>query len=838
MQAHTDPVPAPPWAREIQFRLIAAFVVVALLAAAFASAAIVTQLSTIERAASWEAERLAKTIAYGGTGQAFDHPEQLQHYVEQLRRTHQHDLVFVNSAKVDLADADPGDIGTVYIEDHGNEVGRTLHDGRPRTFVERSERHPQGIKEMVIAVRADKDNPASKIVGAAIVEYTQVYDTLLAAESNNLALFVLAALGCVLVSAIFGLGLARQLGRRLGTLEAGVSAVAAGDYDTSLPVRGLDELDRVSAGFNTMTQALKRKRDKLLDYGRTLEDKVAQRVAALRDSEARYQSLFELSPDGLLLHTAGRVVLVNTRCVELLGATAAEQLIGAPILDLFHPDHREGALLNWLGVDAAIGRRSEARLLQRDGSAIDAEVTASAIIYQGQPAVQMVVRDIAERKQAEARLTYLAQYDTLTCLPNRHLFRDRLAQAMVRADRDQQLMALLFVDLDRFKQINDSLGHAIGDAVLQAVAQRLRESLREVDTIARLGGDEFTIILERLAEPAHAAQVAEKIKVALAEPLRLDGREFNVSASIGIALHRCGDNDPDHLLQAADIAMYRAKDVGRNACVLFAPDMAAQVNERVTLEGALRNALERGEFELHYQPKLDLDSGRVVGVEALLRWHSQELGPVSPAKFIPVAEEMGLIVPIGDWVLRTACTQGRAWLQQGLAPLTMAVNLSPRQLRDPKLIDKIGSVLSESGFPAERLELELTEGLIMDNVAGNRDTLAAIRSLGVSLSIDDFGTGYSSLAYLAQLPVQTLKIDRAFIAALDDGPHAVALVTAIMTLAHSLKLSVVAEGVETAAQQDLLAQLQCDQLQGYFFSRPVPADALAAFVQRNSKLGQ
>jgi diguanylate cyclase (GGDEF)-like protein/PAS domain S-box-containing protein len=565
---------------------------------------------------------------------------------------------------------------------------------------------------------------------------------------------------------------------------------------------------------------------------------VAQRVAALRDSEARYQSLFELSPDGLLLHTDGRVVLVNTRCIELLGATAAEQLIGVHLLDLFHPDHREGVLLNWLSVDAATGGRSEAKLLKRDGSAIDAEVTASAIIYQGQSAVQMVVRDIAERKQAEARLTYLAQYDTLTCLPNRHLFRDRLTQAMVRAERDQQRMALLFVDLDRFKQINDSLGHAIGDAVLQAVAQRLRESLREVDTIARLGGDEFTIILERLAEPAHAAQVAEKIKAALAEPLRLDGREFNVSASIGIALHRWGDNDADRLLQAADIAMYRAKDAGRNACVLFAPDMAAQVNERVTLEGALRNALERGEFELHYQPKLDLDSGGIVGVEALLRWHSQTLGAVSPAKFIPVAEEMGLIVPIGDWVLRTACTQGRAWLQQGLAPLTMAVNLSPRQLRDPKLIDKIGSVLRESGFPAERLELELTEGLIMDNVAGNRDTLAAIRSLGVSLSIDDFGTGYSSLAYLAQLPVQTLKIDRAFIAALDDGPNAVALVTAIMTLAHSLKLSVVAEGVETAAQQDLLAQLQCDQIQGYFFSRPVPADALAAFVQRNAKLSE
>jgi diguanylate cyclase (GGDEF)-like protein len=442
----------------------------------------------------------------------------------------------------------------------------------------------------------------------------------------------------------------------------------------------------------------------------------------------------------------------------------------------------------------------------------------------------MVADRVAALRESEARMTQLAQFDSLTGLPNRNLFRDRLTLAMARADRDERPMALMFVDLDHFKQINDSLGHAVGDEVLKGVAKQLRTLLREADTIARLGGDEFTIILEGLAEPTDAEAVAAKIKEALSRPLFVDGHEFVVSASIGVALYPFFSNDADSLLQAADIAMYRAKEAGRNAHAMFEPEMAVQISERVNMKNLLRHALERGEFELQYQPKLGLRSGRVEGVEALLRWNSAELGSVSPMRFIALAEEMGLIVPIGDWVLRTACAQGRRWQQQGLPLMTVAVNLSPRQLREPRLIERISAALHESGFPARLLELELTEGVLMDDVQGNIDTLMAIRELGVSLAVDDFGTGYSSLAYLARLPIQTLKIDRAFVASMQADANGLTLVSTMVTLAHSLKLQVVAEGVETTEQQRMLTDLGCDQIQGYHFSRPIPAADLAAMV--------
>ena len=458
------------------------------------------------------------------------------------------------------------------------------------------------------------------------------------------------------------------------------------------------------------------------------------------------------------------------------------------------------------------------------------------LVEYGQGLEGLVAERVAELRDSEARMARLARYDSLTGLPNRHLFRDRLREAMARADRDERSMALMFVDLDHFKQINDSLGHVVGDGVLQAVAERLRETMRDGDTVARLGGDEFTIICEGLSSADNAMQVAAKVREALAPPLIVDGRDFTVSASIGIACHVPGSDDSDSLLRAADIAMYRAKDSGRNAYALFVPEMAVQVSKRVRMETLLRQALERGEFALVYQPKVDLASGRIAGVEALLRWNSAELGTVSPTDFIPLAEEMGLIVDIGEWVLGVACAQGAAWLCDGLPPLMMAVNLSPRELKDPRLIARIARVLRDSGFPAASLELELTEGVVMDDVKKNIETLTAIRALGVRLAVDDFGTGYSSLAYLSRLPIQTLKIDRAFIVPMVDDANATTLVATMVTLAHSLALQVVAEGVETAAQRNLLRTMGCDQMQGYLFSRPIAADALARLVRERDTM--
>ena len=455
------------------------------------------------------------------------------------------------------------------------------------------------------------------------------------------------------------------------------------------------------------------------------------------------------------------------------------------------------------------------------------------LLKYGQGLESLVADRVADLRDSEARMAQLARYDGLTGLPNRHLFQERLREAMVRADREGVFMALMFVDLDHFKQINDSLGHAVGDAVLKAVAVRLRDTLRDDDTVARLGGDEFTIICGGFTNAASATHIAMKVRDALASPLVVDGRSFSVSGSIGIALHTQGSDDRDNLLRSADIAMYRAKEGGRNAVAVFAPEMAIEVTKRATMESLLRHALERREFSLVYQPKIDLSSGRICGVEALLRWTSAELGPVSPAEFIPLAEDLGLIVSIGEWVLGAACEQGAAWRRDGLAPLGMAVNLSPRELRDPRLIERIRDVLRDSGFPAECLELELTEGVVMDDIKRNIDTLNAVRRLGVRLAIDDFGTGYSSLAYLSRLPIQTLKIDRALITPMADSASATTLVSTMVTLAHSFGLDVVAEGVETTTQRKLLGTMGCDHVQGFLFSRPIPPDALAVLVREN-----
>jgi diguanylate cyclase (GGDEF)-like protein len=401
---------------------------------------------------------------------------------------------------------------------------------------------------------------------------------------------------------------------------------------------------------------------------------------------------------------------------------------------------------------------------------------------------------------------------------------------MARAKRNGQQLALLFLDLDHFKEVNDTLGHTTGDELLQAAAALLRDSLRDVDTVARLGGDEFIVILEKIADLEQVSAVAEKLKRAFAEPLTIHGKEIFVTASIGITVYPTAAGDVDALLQTADIAMYHAKKMGRNTCEVYAPEMNARAGQRLNMEALLRRALDRNEFVLHYQPKVESSTGRVVGVEALLRWNCRELGLVAPADFIPLAEETGLIVPIGEWVLRAACAQSKAWLQQGWPPLLMSVNLSPRQLRQKNLVNTIADTLRECDLDAKLLELEITESLIMENIQENIEKLNAIRGLGVSLAIDDFGTGYSSLGYLAKLPIQALKIDRSFVVTMQDAPDAMTLVSTIITLARSLRLKVVAEGVESAEQAEVLQALRCDEIQGYLISRPLPAEELSQFL--------
>ncbi|MCK6392876.1 bifunctional diguanylate cyclase/phosphodiesterase [Zoogloea sp.] len=437
-----------------------------------------------------------------------------------------------------------------------------------------------------------------------------------------------------------------------------------------------------------------------------------------------------------------------------------------------------------------------------------------------------VFSDITERKASEARIAYLAQHDPLTGLPNRALLQDRLDQALASAVRHNSRIALLFLDLDRFKTINDSLGHMTGDRLLQGVALRLSACTRETDTISRQGGDEFLIVLTDVEGPDDAARVAEKILDQLRPPFDIDGQQLATSFSIGIALYPEDGSCADSLMKNADTAMYHAKECGRNTYRFFDELMNVNALERLHMENALRQALEQQEFSLYYQPQVSLASGRIIGVEALLRWFSGALGGVSPASFIPLAEECGLIVPIGRWVLHQACRQAVLWQEQGFEPIPVAVNLSALQFRRADMVATVREALEASGLAPRWLELELTESLLMQSGTEVERTLAGLKALGVRMSIDDFGTGYSSLAYLKRFPVDCLKIDQSFVRDLIDDPDDAAIVRAVIQLGRSLRLEVIAEGTETPEQLDVLRAEGCFAAQGFVFSPPLPAEAL------------
>ena len=439
-------------------------------------------------------------------------------------------------------------------------------------------------------------------------------------------------------------------------------------------------------------------------------------------------------------------------------------------------------------------------------------------------------------KRAEAHLDYLAHIDPVTGLPNRHAFNDRLAGALAKVDRFGGNVALLLLDLDNFKVVNDTLGHHAGDLLLKLVAQRLLECLRGGDIICRIGGDEFAVIME--SSEAHVgaggAGVADKILTVLAAPFDIDVHEIYVTASVGISVYPDDAADLETLTRNADTAMYQAKGKGKNAYERFHPELDLRAQKRLSLESSLRKALERDELVLYYQPQIGMADGRVVGLEALLRWNHPERGLVSPLDFIPIAEDSGLIVPIGRWVLRTACRQVAAWRDAGLGAINVSVNLSARQTRDSHLVHDIIGALREAGLPASQLELEITETVLMDNVHANVDLLNRLQTEGIRLSIDDFGTGYSSMAYLKRFPIDQVKIDRTFVRDIPGNGDDEAIITAIIAMAHSLGLSVVAEGVETEQQLAFVRNAGCDILQGFFFAEPLPPKRLEAFLRNRA----
>jgi diguanylate cyclase (GGDEF)-like protein/PAS domain S-box-containing protein len=554
----------------------------------------------------------------------------------------------------------------------------------------------------------------------------------------------------------------------------------------------------------------------------------------LQESEEQFRLTFNQAAVGIAHSSVdGKYLRINRKLCEITGYTEAE-LLQRTVLEITHPDDVAGDLV--LFERLAQGELSdytrEKRYIHKKGHGVWVNVTVSSMRdAMGHQRFLALIEDISRRKEAEEELLRLANHDALTGLPNRLLLEDRLSQAIAHAHRTKRQVAVMFIDLDRFKNINDSLGHDAGDEVIVEIACRITGCLREADTVARQGGDEFVVVLSDMAQEDDATIVAEKILDALFQPMILSGQEVFPTGSIGVSLYPRDGQDTQTLLKHADAAMYRAKAEGRNGYQFYAGSMGTDAMDSLKLEGALRRALERNEFILHYQPQVDIRTGAVVGVEALLRWQPQGKAMVSPAEFIPIAEETGLIVPIGEWVLATACAQHKAWRDAGLPPVRIGVNLSARQFQRQDLAQRIAGLLEQMECSPDCLALEITESDVMKNPETAVETLRQLHEMGVHLAIDDFGTGYSSLSYLKRFPIHCLKIDRSFVLDITSDADDAMIVNSVIALAHSMKLSVIAEGVETAQQLDFLSDHGCDQMQGYYFSKPVPAEQIARLLQ-------
>jgi diguanylate cyclase (GGDEF)-like protein/PAS domain S-box-containing protein len=551
------------------------------------------------------------------------------------------------------------------------------------------------------------------------------------------------------------------------------------------------------------------------------------------------RQIVETVSDGvLLLDSEGTMRLANDTLLKIIGLTE-EQIIGRPI-----PRHLRKLLTAQEVASIQAGmpmHNREIEYTRGDGTTVNLSFTVSVIRGYGNQAEAYVcaIRDITEQKRTEQRVQFLAYYDNLTGLPNRQQFQERLRGALTKAARDNRQVALLFLDLDRFKAINDTLGHVIGDGLLQAVAGRVTGCVRrmrgpshtEEDTVARLGGDEFIIGLYGLEERDDATRVAERMLSSISEPIRLDQHEITVTASLGISVFPDDGADAETLLKHADVAMYQAKQAGRNNYFFFGRERASPRVNRPSLDQKLRKALDRGHLALHYQPQVATHNGEAVAVEALLRWNDPDYGSVAPQRIISIAERTGLILPIGDWVLQQACVQARTWHDAGLPLTRMAVNLSGQQFRDRELPTTVRHALSSTGLRPELLELEPTESVVMQDELHTHRTLEALKAMGVYISIDDFGTGYSSAGYLRGLPIDMLKIDRSFVHDIAAEADRGAVVGAIIAMARSLKIGILGEGVETEEQRAFLQMRGCNLAQGYLFCEPLPADQLVAWVE-------
>jgi diguanylate cyclase (GGDEF)-like protein/PAS domain S-box-containing protein len=622
------------------------------------------------------------------------------------------------------------------------------------------------------------------------------------------------------------------------TMQAAIKALRNGAYDFVRKPYEPEEL------FKTIENALSKRRLELENESFQLK---------LEQSEKWYRYLVDNSPDIIYtLDQNGCFRFLNNRIETLLGYSK-EELIGKPYTTIIFEEDIERAkfVFNERRTGSRASADVELRLKCKSGDAlmhfesrfITIELNSMGMYAESNAATSTtfagtygVAKDITDRKKAEETIYHQAYHDLLTGLPNRLLFKDRLNLAIAQAKRSRQKLAVMFLDLDRFKVVNDSLGHVVGDQLLQSVANRLGKCVREGDTLARLGGDEFTLLLPQINQLDAAANTAKKILNVLSRPFFIAGQDHHFSASIGIAIYPEDGETVDSLIKNADIAMYHVKDLGRNNYAFFTQVKNTTYSDRLSLESDLRKAITNNELELYYQPQVSTYTGSIVGMEALLRWNHPLRGRLSPPDFIPLAEETGLIASIGDWVLNTACVQSRVWQKAGVPPIRLAVNLSAHQIEQQNFLDSVVHLLKETGLSSEYLEIEITESAMMKDIEKTGDKLRQLSDLGVSISVDDFGTGYSSLSYLKNLPIHSIKIDKSFISDIAPGDSETSIVTAMIQIAKGLKLKLIAEGVETNHQLAFLRNNNCDECQGYLFSRPVNAAEATRILTANRPL--
>ena len=538
----------------------------------------------------------------------------------------------------------------------------------------------------------------------------------------------------------------------------------------------------------------------------------------LRSSQESFRNIVLANQTGMIVtNREGAVLFANPTAQHFLGCEEDQKLVGQS-----------------LGIPIVTGQEIE--IIRLAGSAGVAELRVENTEWERQPAYLSVLHDITDRKDAEAAIEHMAYHDQLTGLPNRQMFRDRLSEALARAKRNRQLVAVLFLDLDRFKIINDTLGHAVGDQCLKEAGKRLLRCVRDTDTVARLGGDEFTILLEGLNKTERVSRVCNAVVASLNTPFHINGEEFFSPASIGVSCYPDDGDDEETLIKQADTAMYHAKAKGKNNVQFYTRELGVRVAGLMNMENSLRRALDRNEFRLFYQPQVDIESGEIVGLEALLRWQHPERGLVAPSEFIHSLEETGLIIPVSDWALRTACAQNKAWQDAGLPAVRVAVNLSARNLHSSKIVKTIAKALKQRELDPRYLDLEITESMLMPDNKTAVSMLSELRSMNVQISVDDFGTGYSSFSYLKDFPVDRLKIDRSFIQGIPDYSSDAAITASIIAMAHALDFKVVAEGVETQGQLAFLRTQKCDEMQGYLFSQPVPAEQISIMLEQRLRL--